>query len=57
MIIQVFNRNTLFNNDLLYHYMLASDLQTKILGLIDKSASYLFNKHFWTDKMKIASFN
>lgn len=48
-----YNRNTLFNDDLLYHYMLESDLpELKALCLIDKNASKLCHSFaFWTKKM------
>lgn len=48
-----YNRNTLFNDDLLYHYMLESDLpEIKALCMTDRNAAKLCNSpSFWTKKM------
>lgn len=47
-----YNRNTLFTDDLLYQYMLESDIQeVKTLCITDKNASKLCNETFWTQKM------
>ena len=50
---QRYNRNTLFTDDLLYHYMLESDLpEIKALCMTDRNASKLCNSvSFWTKKM------
>jgi hypothetical protein len=48
-----YNRNTLFTNDLLYEYMLNSDINDiKNLCQIDKAANQIcHSSEFWTNKM------
>jgi hypothetical protein len=49
-----YNRNTLFTNDLLYQYMLYSEVKDiKNLCCIDKAANQLCNSYFWTNKILI----
>lgn len=48
-----YNRNNLFNNDLLYNYMLHLEIKDmKALCLIDKQSFVLWNnQQFWKDKI------
>ena len=52
-IIDQMNRNTLFTNDLLYRYMIYSDLKNiKTISQIDRSAYKLcHSNYFWTNKL------